>query len=174
MRSNRQARSAVQSAGFTFSGLTTLLSKVRRSNIEPQREIMGPFKFLIRLVRYCPPSLPKASFGRPLYSGVKTPISASDRRSPADKVYWGWNASSSAFRSRSPFLSSVSEGKSKPTSAAFRSPAVWFDGSLACGVSGRDETGPGAGVGEIVGAGLAGGAGAGSPNPGGRSDSGDS
>ena len=128
----------------------------------------------MRLVRYSPPSLPKASFGRPLYSGVRTPISSVDRRSPAVSSYWGWNVSSSASRSSSPFSSRASNGKSLPVSATSCSPELWLDGSLACGATGRAGTGPGAGVGDTVGAGLGAGTGAGSPKPGGSRDSGES
>ena len=133
---------------------------------------MGPFRFLIRLVRYSPPSSPNASFGRPLCAGVRTPISSVDRRSPAGRTYWGWNASSKASRSSSPFSSSDSNGESRSTAATFRSSAIGLEGSLACGTTGR--AGSGVGVGAAAGAGLGDGAGAGSAKPGGKRDSGES
>ena len=147
MRKSNQARSAVQSAPLTPSGVLVRLASNRRAIMVPQREAIGPDVRSTTCIRNGPLSDPKESAGKPPDAWEIMPILLKDRRAEGGTSY-----------------RTICTGVSSSVSASastLGSPTV---------VAALGATVPGAaGVGRRA---DAGGGGAGSPNPSGSKDSG--
>ena len=156
MRSSNHARSAVQSAPLTPSGVLVRLASKRRAIIVPQREAIGPEVRSTTCFTKLPSSAPNASSGKPPEDSEIMPIAPNDLRAAGGTSYRMTNSGSFWSASSSPSVAStVAEGSSVPTEAVGEEVPAGEPGAAGEGLPG-----------------LAGGGGGGSPNPSGRRDSG--
>ena len=154
MRSSSHARSAVQSAPFTPTGVLVRLASNRRAMIVPQRDAIGPDVRSTTCFRKAPLVAPNDAAGNPPDVSEMIPIALSERRA----------AGGTSYRTTISCASSSSSSALSAAASALTSPDAGLAGDVpALVVDGVEDEGR---------AGLLGADGAGSPKPSGRRDSG--